>query len=241
MLVNSRVSTLESYDSSHRRYDSFKNFWDVCQWFHLDDENDGNSSAPMDTDDDDLVESWGGGQDGGEIEGDDDNYDAAEEQAAHANYISNRTNELSTQNAISWPTTSFRSEIEMDLTANLKPFDLLQHLQLFQGFVPPLQTNSSSWTRQDWEDAMKTIGWYNNSPLKDFEAIIIQFIKDWISTSFPPANCDFNPNNYHAIIPSKIQAAFKYMTLPKGLFLYGKHRVLYNLGPEYLKNGADCP
>ena len=88
---------------------------------------------------------------------------------------------------------------------------------------------------------MKTIGWYNNSPLKDFEAIIIQFIKDWISTSFPPANCDFNPNNYHAIIPSKIQAAFKYMTLPKGLFLYGKHRVLYNLGPEYLKNGADCP
>ena len=90
---------------------------------------------------------------------------------------------------------------------------------------------------------MKTIGWYNNSPLKDFQvqAIIIQFVKDWISTSSAPENCDFNPNNYRAIIPSKLQGAFEYMTLPEGQFLYGKHKVLYLLQQEYLKNGEDCP
>ena len=146
----SRGDTLEGYETSQCHYDSFKNVWDVCQWFDLDDEKDGSGPALMDTHDDDLVESWGGGDDwsphGSEIEEDDDDYDAAGEQAAHTKYISNCTNELSTtRNAISWPTTPFRSEIEMDLTANLKPFKLLQHLQLFQGFVPPLKTNSSSW------------------------------------------------------------------------------------------------
>ena len=143
--------TLEGYETSQCCYDSFKNIWDVCQWFDLGDEKDGGGPAPMDTHDDDLVESWGGGDDwsphGSEIEEDDDDYDVAGEQAAHMKYISNCTNELSTtQNTISWPTTPFRSEIEMDLTANLKPFELLQHLQLFQGFVPPLKTNSLSWT-----------------------------------------------------------------------------------------------
>ena len=242
----SREDTLEGYESSRCRYDSFKNVWDVCQWFNLDDEKDGDSPAPMDTHDDDLAESWGGGDDwsphGGEIEEDDDDYDAAGEQAAHMKYISNRTNELSTtRNAISWPTTPFRSEIEIDLTANLKPFELLQHLQLFQGFVPPLQTNTSSWTRQDWEDAMKIIGWYNNLPLKGFEAIVIQFVRDWISASSPPENCDLNLNNYRAIIPSKLQGAFRYLTLPEGQFLYGKHKVLYILQKECLKNGIESP
>jgi len=242
-----REDTLEGYETSQCRYDSFKNVWDVCHWFNLDGEKDGNSPTSMNTDDD-LVESLGGGHDwsphGGEIEGDDDDYDAAEEQAAHANYISNRINELSiTRNAICWPTTPFRSEIEMDLTANLNPFELLQHLQLFlfQGFVPLLRTNSSSWTRQEWDDAMKTIGWYNKPPLKDFEAIVIQFVKDWLSTSSAPENSDFNLNNYRAIIPSKLQAAFRYMPLPEGQFLYGKYKVLYILRPEYLKNAIDCP
>jgi len=31
------------------------------------------------------------------------------------------------------------------------------------------------------------------------------------------------------------------MTLPEGQFLYGKHKVLYLLQQEYLKNGEDCP
>jgi hypothetical protein len=150
----SREDTLDGYEDSQCRYGSFKKVWDVSQWFYLDDEKDGNSPAPMDTHDDDLAESWGGGDNwsphGGGIEEDDNGYDVAGEQAAHTKYISNRTNELSTtRNAISWPSTPFRSEIEIDLTANLKPFELLQHLQLFQGFVPPLQTNTSSWTQQD--------------------------------------------------------------------------------------------
>ena len=63
---------------------------------------------------------------------------------------------------------------------------------------------------------MKTIGWYNNSPLKDFEAIVIQFVKDWISTSSPPENCDINLDNCHAIIPPKLQGAFGCLTLPEG-------------------------
>jgi len=214
--VKSRVDTLEDYESSQHRYDSFKNIWDVCQWFDLDDWKDDN--------DDDLAESWGGGHDwsphGGKIEEDDDDYDVAGEQAAHATYISNRCNELSTiRNAISWPTTPFRSKIEMDLTANITPFELLQHLQIFQGFVPPLQTNSSSWTRQDWNDAMKTIGWHNKPPLKDFEAIVIQFIKDWLSTPSAPENSDLNLNNYCAIILSELRAAFRYIPLPEGQFL----------------------
>jgi hypothetical protein len=99
----------------------------------------------------------------------------------------------------------------------------------------------SSWTQQDWEDAMKTIGWYNNSPLKGFEAIVIQFVRDWISASSPPENCDFNLNNYRAIIPSKLQGAFRCLTLPEGQFLYGKHQVLYILQQEYLKNGIESP
>ena len=86
---------------------------------------------------------------------------------------------------------------------------------------------------------MKTIGWYNNLPLKDFEAIVIQFIKDWISTSSPPENCDINLDNCHAIIPPKLQGAFGCLTLPKGQFLYGKHKVLYILQQEYLKNGIE--
>jgi len=242
----SREDTLDGYENSQCRYDSFKNVWDVCQWFDLDDETGGDSPATMDTRDDDLVETWGGGhdwsQDGGEIDGDDDDYDAADEQAAHATHISNRVNELSTtQNAICWPTTPFRSEIEMDLTANLHPFELLQHLQIFQGFVPPLRANSSSWTRQDCDDAMKAIGWYNKPPLEDFEAIVIQFVKDWLSTSSPPNNSDFNLNNYRAIIPPKLQAAFSCIPLPEGQFLYGKYKVLYVLLPEYLKNGVDSP
>jgi len=245
--VKSRVDTLEDYESSQCRYDSFKNIWDVCLWFDLDDEKDGNSPALMDThDDDDLAESWSGGHDwsprDSEIEADDDDFDTAGEQAAHATYISNRVNELSTtQNAISWPRVSFSSEIELDLTANLNPFELLQHIQLFQGFVPPLRSNSSSWTREDWDDAMKSIGWYNKPPLKGFEAIIIQFIKDWISKPTAPENSDFNPNNYRAIIPSKFKEAFSCMTLPEGQFLYGKHKVLYILRPESLKNSVTCP
>jgi len=238
----SREDTLDGYEHSQCRYDSFKNVWDVCQWFDLDDESDGNSPAPMNTHNDDLVESWDWSPHGGEIEGDDDDYDAAEEQAAHANYISNRVNELSTtRNAICWPTAPFRSKIEMDLISNLNPFELLQHLQLFQGFVPPLRTNLSSWTRQDWDDAMKAIGWYNKPPLKDFEAIVIQFVKDGLSTSSAPENSDLNPNNYRAIIPSKLQEAFRCMPLPEGQFLYGKNTVLYALRPECLKNGIDCP
>jgi hypothetical protein len=238
MSINSRVSTLEDYERSQRRYDSFKNVWDVCQWFDLDDRKDGN--------DDDLAESWGGSHDwsphGSEIEEDDDDYDIAGEQAAHAAYISNRCNELSTiRNAISWPTTPFRSKIEMDLTANLKPFELLQHLQIFQGFVPPLRTDTSSWTRQDWDDAMKTIGWHNKPPLKDFEAIVIQFVKDWLSTPSAPENSDLNLNNYRAIIPSELRAAFRYIPLPEGQFLYGKNTFLYALRPGCLKNGIDCP
>jgi len=176
VLVRTRIpnqsceDTLKGYETFQCCYDSFKNVWDVCQWFDLDDQTD--------CIDDDLAESWGGGHDwsphGGEIEENDDNYDATGEQAAHATYISNRINKLSTtRNAICWPTTPFQSEIEIDLTASLKRFELLQHLQLFQGFAPPLQTNPSSWTRQDWDDAMKTIGWYNNSPLKDFRTITV--------------------------------------------------------------------
>jgi len=134
-----------------------------------------------------------------------------------------------TRNAISWPTTPFRSEIEMDLISNLNPFELLQHIQLFQGFVPPLQTNLSSWMRQGWDDAMKAIGWCNKLPLKDFEAIVIQFVEDWLSTSSAPENSDFYRNNYYAIIPRKFQAAFRCMPLPEGQFLYGKYKVLYAL------------
>ena len=153
VLVRTRIpnqsceDTLEGYETFQCCYDSLKNVWDVCQWFDLDNQTD--------CIDDDLVESWGGGHDwspdGGEIEENDDNYDATGEQAAHTTYISNRINELSTtRNVICWPTTPFQSEIEMDLTAaSLKPFELLQHLQLFQGFAPPLQTNPSSWMRQD--------------------------------------------------------------------------------------------
>jgi len=126
----SREDTLEGYETSQCRYDSFKNVWDVCQWFDLDDEKDGNSPTPMDADNDDFAESWSGSHDwsphSGEIEEDDNDYDAGGEQAAHTKYISNCINELSiTRNAISWPTTPFRSEIEMDLTSNLNPFELL--------------------------------------------------------------------------------------------------------------------
>ena len=232
--VKSHVDTLEDYEISQCCYDSFKNVWDVCSWFDLDDEKDGNSPALMDTHDDDLAESWSGGHDwsscDGEIEADDNDFGTMGKQAAHATYISNHVNELSTtHNAISWPRVSFSSEIELDLTANLNPFKLLQHIQLFQGFVPPLRTNSSSWMREDWDDAMKFIGWYNKPPLKGFEAIIIQFIKDWISKSTAPENSDFNQNNYCAIIPSKLKEAFRCMMLPEGQFLYGKHKVLYIL------------
>jgi hypothetical protein len=246
ILKNSREDTLEDYEKHQRRYDSFKNVWDVCQWFDLDDEKNGDSPASMDMRDDHVPESWGEDYDwsprDGEIESDDDNFDAAGEQAAHATYISNRVNELSsTRKAISWPRTSFQSEIEMDLTANLNPFELLQHIQIFQGFVPPLLTNSSSWTREDWDEAMKTIGWYNNPPLKDFEAIIIQFVQGWISKSAPPENSDLNPKNCCSIIKSKLKDAFRYMMVHEGQILYGNHKVLYVLRPEYLKNGVDCP
>ena len=244
--AKSRVDTLEDYEVSQCRYDSFKNVWDVCQWFDLDDK-DGDSLASMDSRDDDLAESWSGGHHWspreGEMEADDDDFDAAGEQAAHATYISNRVNELSTtQIPISWPRASFSSEIELDLTANLNPFELLQHLQLFQGFIPPLQTNSSSWTRQDWDDAMKTIGWHNKPPLKDFEAIVIQFVKDWLSTSSSaPENSDLNPNSYRAITPSELRAVFKCIPLSEGQFLYARNTVFYAIRPRCLKNGTDCP
>jgi len=239
-----REDTLDGYEHSQCRYDSFKNVWDVCQWFDLDDENDGNSPAPMDIHDDDLAETWTGGHDwsphGGEIQEDDDDYDAGEEQADHARYISNCIHELSTRNALSCPTRPFRSEIEMDLSANLHQFELLQHLELFHGFVPPLQTNSSSWTSKDWDNAMKTIGWYNNPPLKGFEAIVIQFIKDWISTP-PPKDSDFNHNHYRAIISPRLKEVFDYVRLPENQFLYGKHKVIYVVKAKKLKDGEACP
>jgi hypothetical protein len=53
----SREDTLDGYEVSLCRYDSFKNVWGICQWFHLDDETGGDSPAAMDTHDDDFVES----------------------------------------------------------------------------------------------------------------------------------------------------------------------------------------
>ena len=87
---------------------------------------------------------------------------------------------------------------------------------------------------------MKAIRWCNKPPLKDFEAIVIQFVEDWLSTSSAPKNSDFYRNNYCAIIPHKLQATFRCVLLPEGQFLYGKYKVLYALRPEYLKNGVDC-
>jgi hypothetical protein len=74
-----RKDTLDGYEVSPQcHYDSFKNVWGICQWFHLDDETRGDSPAAMDTHDDHLVESWSGGHDWnphiGETEKDDEDY-----------------------------------------------------------------------------------------------------------------------------------------------------------------------
>ena len=87
----------------------------------------------------------------------DDSY-AQGEQVSHSTYMSNHIQQLSsTPNAISWPTAQFQSEVEIDLSANVNCFELLEHLGLFYGFVPPLENNSSSWNKDHWDDVMKSV------------------------------------------------------------------------------------
>ena len=85
----SRTDTLDLYGKSQTRYDSFRNVWDVCQWFGLD---DGDNSAPMDSDDesdDNYYEDFTGGSVGGydstsHIDEVDEHYNPEEEQATHS-------------------------------------------------------------------------------------------------------------------------------------------------------------
>jgi hypothetical protein len=242
ILNKSREDTLDDYRSYQCRYDAFRNVWDVCQWFGLD---DGDNSAPMDSDDesdDNYCEDFTGGSVGGydlssHIDEVDEHYNPEEEQATHSRYIANRTHEISTsRNAISWPSTQFHSDIEVDLSEDRNPFELLEHLQVFYGYVPPLETNSSLWIRKDWDDSMRAIGWFvdDNPPLKDFEAIVIKFIKDFTSSNPPPQNSDFNPQNYRAISPSKLKEIFN-------RFFYGKNESVYILRAAYLMDGEACP
>jgi hypothetical protein len=248
----SREDTLDDYKSYQRCYDAFRNVWDVCQWF----DRDGvDNSAPMDTDDegdDDHCEDFTGGPVGGydssshidEVEDDDEDCNPEEEEAAHSRYIANRMHEIYTSwNAISWPSTQFHSDIEVDLSEDHNPFELLEHLQVFYGYVPPLKTNSSSWIRHDWDDSMRAIGWFvdNNPPLKDFEAIVIKFIREFTSSNPPPQNSDFNPQNYHAISPSKLKAIFRCTRLPVNQFLYRENEFVYILQAAYLMDGEACP
>jgi len=236
-----RQEIVESYEINQRRYDSFKDEWDVCHYFGS--EDDCNTPDSDDEETDNISERWGEGSDWnmneGGIEEDNDDYDVQREQASHSEYISTRLNQLSaSDNPISWPTSQFRSEIEVDLTGNLRPFEILEHLQLFYGYIPPLNKNSSSWTRNDWDDSIKTIGWYagdKNPPLKEFEAIVIQFVKDFCSPkNFPPKNCDLHSNNYRAITLSDLKKVFRLMCPPD-------NKILYIISEKYLKDGEACP
>jgi len=232
---------VQSYKINQCQYDLFKNEWDVCQWFGFKDD----CGTPHSNDEyhDNISEHWGEGSNWnmneGRIEEDDDNYNVQWEQASHSEYISTRLNQLSaSDNPISWPTTQFRSEIEVDLTGNLYPFKLLEHLQLFYGFVPPLKRSLPSWTQNDWDDSIKIIGWYagdKNLPLKEFEAIVIQFIKDFCSPKHsPPQNCDLHSNNYHAITLSGLKKVFRLVHLLN-------NKILYIVSENYLKDGEACP
>ena len=139
---------------------------------------------------------------------DNDNSYTQGEQVSHLTYMSNRIQQLSsTPNAISWPTTQFQSEVKIDLFANANHFELLEHLSLFYGFVPPLENDSLSWNKDHWHDVMKSIRWFaggQNLPLKGFEAIIIKFIKDICSGRNTPELLDLHHDNYHAIISSEL-------------------------------------
>lgn len=170
-----------------------------------------------------MNQGWTDGYDWRNNEGvidydeDDDINNTQEEQALHSTYISNRIDQLSkAPNAISWSTTQFQSEIEIDLSDNPHPFELLEHLELFYGFVPPLKTNSLSWNLDDWNDCMKTIGWYagdRNPPLNKFEAIVISFIKD-VSANQTPDISDLNRNSYRAITSSELDKVIIYVDIP---------------------------
>ncbi|KIM48501.1 hypothetical protein M413DRAFT_22984 [Hebeloma cylindrosporum] len=227
ILSRCREDTLDLYKESQCRYDAFRNAWDICEWFDLDDRD---NSAPMDTDNEDDDEFTGGSVGGYDSGGDiDEDCNPEEEQAAHSRYIANRMHEISTSwNAISWPSTQSHADIEVDLSEDRNPFELLTHLEVFYGYASPLETNSSPWIQKDWDDSMKAIGWFvdDNPPLKDFEAIVIKFIKDFTSSNPPPQNFNFNLQNYH---------------LPTDQFFYRKNRVVYVLKADSFMDGKACP
>ena len=90
---------------------------------------------------------------------------------------------------------------------------------------------------------MRAIGWFvdNNPPLKDFEAIVIKFIKDFASSNPPPQNSNFNPQNYHAISPSKLKEMFRCICHPMNQFFYKEAEFVYILQAACLMDREACP
>jgi len=117
---------LQSYGKSQLRYDAFQNGWDVCKYFNFfnnDRKQENTQGNTTNTDISGMNENWGDNYDWsnneGEIDKDEDdvNNNGNGEQASHMRYISTHINQLSmTVHVISWLTTQFQSEVEMDLT-----------------------------------------------------------------------------------------------------------------------------